>query len=156
MRLLRFFQERFGFTRTELMIMMLLTISLLSGTLIRHLRTTPVVQAILPSPAVDSQFVRGARAFHEAVRQPTKATRDTAALSTGSPLDINTAGEAELIRLPGVGPALARRIIAFRTDHRRFATVEELRKVRGIGPRILERLRPYVRVAVRGRKPGAG
>ena len=146
MRLLRVFQERFGFTRTELVIIMLLTISLLIGTTIRHLRTTPAVRAILPSPSVDSQLVRGARAFHDAVRQPPGTAPDTTAVSTGNPLDLNRAGESDLVRLPGIGPALARRILSFRSDHGRFARVEDLRKVRGIGPRTLERIRPLVRV----------
>jgi hypothetical protein len=41
MRLLRFFQERFGFTRTELLVVMLLTISLLIGTAISRLHVHP-------------------------------------------------------------------------------------------------------------------
>lgn len=146
MRLLRVFQERFGFTRTELVIIMMLTTSLLIGTTIRHLRTTPAVQSILPSPSVDSQFVRGARAFHDALRQPHKTAPETNVVSSGDPLDLNRAGETDLIRLPGIGPALARRILSFRNDHGRFARVEDLRKVRGIGPRTLERIRPFVRV----------
>lgn len=146
MRLLHFFQERFGFTRTELVIIMMLTTSLLIGTTIRYLRTTPAVQSIFPSPSVDSQFVRGARAFHDAIRQPYRTTPETTAVSSGNPLDLNRAGETDLIRLPGIGPALARRILSFRNDHGRFARVDDLRKVRGIGPRTLERIRPLVRV----------
>jgi len=146
MRLLRVFQERFGFTRTELVIIMMLTTSLLIGTAIRHFRTTPTVQSILPSPSVDSQFVRGARAFHDGLRQPHKTAPETNAVSSGDPLDLNQAGETDLIRLPGIGPALARRILSFRNDHGRFAKVEDLRKVRGIGPRTLERIRPFVLV----------
>lgn len=59
------------------------------------------------------------------------------------PVDVNAADEAELQRLPGVGPTLARRIVDVRgTD--RFKSVEDLRKVKGIGVKTLENLRPYV------------
>lgn len=48
--------------------------------------------------------------------------------------------------LPGVGPALADRIIADREANGAFATVGDLDRVKGIGPRMLERLRGLVRV----------
>lgn len=49
-------------------------------------------------------------------------------------VDINTAGEAELLRLPGIGPAKARAIIAYRQARGPFASVAELVQVPGIGP----------------------
>jgi competence protein ComEA len=60
-------------------------------------------------------------------------------------LDLNRATAAELDRLPGIGPVLARRILEQRARIGRFESVEELREVRGVGPRLLERLRPRVR-----------
>lgn len=60
-------------------------------------------------------------------------------------LDINEAGWPELSVLPGVGETLARRIVESRAETGRFADVEDLRRVRGIGPRTLERIRPYLR-----------
>ena len=62
------------------------------------------------------------------------------------PLDLNTATQDGLDALPGVGPVLAGRIVAWRTAHGRFTTVDELGEVPGIGPKALERLRPLVRV----------
>lgn len=58
---------------------------------------------------------------------------------------INSAGVSELQSLPGVGPALAERIVAERQQGR-FASVEDLRRVSGIGKAKLERLRAYVEV----------
>jgi len=146
MRLLQHFQERFGFTRTELMVVMLLTSSLLIGTAIRQFRDKPAAAHTFSYTAVDSQFVRGARAFHDAVSHQNRPVRDTANVLPASPLDLNRAGERDLIRLPGVGPAIARRILAYRQAHGRFTSVQELRHVRGIGPRTLERIRPHLRV----------
>lgn len=62
-------------------------------------------------------------------------------------VDLNRAGPAELDRLPGIGPVLAARIVEHRRRHGRFGSVEELRAVRGVGPRMLERLRPLVTAA---------
>ena len=85
------------------------------------------------------------------------AALDTAAapraLADTAVLDLNRAGAAELDALPGIGPVLARRIVEFRRQHGPFRRVEELRAVRGVGPRLLERLKP--RVAVGGIPPAA-
>lgn len=60
-------------------------------------------------------------------------------------VDLNSAGAAELQTLPGIGPALAERIIESRSQDGPFRTPEELTRVRGIGPATLERLRPLIR-----------
>ena len=65
----------------------------------------------------------------------------------GSPLDLNRATLADLTRLPGVGPVLARRILETREAAGRFAAVDDLVTVRGLGAVKLERLRPLVSVA---------
>lgn len=61
-------------------------------------------------------------------------------------VDLNAAGPEELDRLPGIGPVLAGRIVEYRTRHGRFTRIEDLLAVRGIGPRLLERLRSRVRL----------
>ena len=61
-----------------------------------------------------------------------------------APLDLNRATPAELERLPGIGPELARRILEARAARGSFRSPEELLEVRGIGPAMLERLAPLV------------
>lgn len=61
-------------------------------------------------------------------------------------LNINTASAAELETLPGIGPALAGRIIADRERHGRFGSIDDLDRVPGIGPRTILRLRDLVSV----------
>ncbi|WP_245689795.1 ComEA family DNA-binding protein [Streptomyces chattanoogensis] len=62
----------------------------------------------------------------------------------GGPVSLSTATEQQLDALPGVGPVLARHIIEFRTQHRGFTAVEQLRQVTGIGERRFADLRPLV------------
>ena len=61
-----------------------------------------------------------------------------------APIDLNRAGRSELESLPGIGPVLARRICEHRAHQGPFRSIEELGAVRGIGPRLLERLRGRV------------
>lgn len=76
------------------------------------------------------------------------ARRDTPADAVGriepTLIDLNTADEATLDLLPGIGPALSRRIVEDRAELGPFRTLNDLDRVRGIGPKTIERLRPFV------------
>ena len=61
-------------------------------------------------------------------------------------IDLNHADHAQLRQLPGVGEKTAERIEAYRAAHNGFQNVEELRQVHGVGPALLERLRPLLEV----------
>ena len=60
-------------------------------------------------------------------------------------LDLNRAGVADLERLPGLGPVRARAIVEYRTRNGPFRSVDHVTAVPGIGPALLERLRPFLR-----------
>ena len=60
------------------------------------------------------------------------------------PIDVNSASSKELESIPGIGPAMAQRIITWREQNGPFERVEDLLNVRGIGVKTLEKLRPYV------------
>ena len=64
--------------------------------------------------------------------------------SAGACVRLNTATETDLQTLPGIGPALAKRIITYRSTHPRLTSVEELDDVPGIGPSLIEKIRPGV------------
>lgn len=59
-------------------------------------------------------------------------------------VNVNTATQAELEMLPGIGPAKARAILETRRERDGFDDVDELLEVKGIGDRALERIRPQV------------
>ena len=67
--------------------------------------------------------------------------------SVARTIDLNTATQAELELLPGVGPTVAKRIIDYRTQRGRFRSVEELDRIKGIGPRMIEQVRGLVGVS---------
>ena len=65
---------------------------------------------------------------------------------TSGPIDLNSADEAALDALPGIGPATAKAIVAYRESHGPFTSVDQLLEVRGIGPAKLDQLADLVRV----------
>jgi competence protein ComEA len=68
-------------------------------------------------------------------------------------VNLNTDTAAELIALPGIGPAKAAQIITYRQTHP-FQSLEDLKKIGGLGPKRLEALRPHLSfIGVTAAKP---
>ncbi len=61
-------------------------------------------------------------------------------------VNVNTATAAELERLPGIGPVLARRMVEHREARGLFRRLDDLLEVKGIGPKLLRRLQPWLRL----------
>ena len=61
-------------------------------------------------------------------------------------IDINTATAEELTQLPGIGPLIANKIVAYRTENGNFRAVEDLKKVNGIGDSRLADIMDYITV----------
>lgn len=76
---------------------------------------------------------------------PVVGAAGSAGSAAAGTLDLNRATAAELETLPGIGPALAARIVAYRQERGPFASVEDLLGVSGIGERTLERIRAGLR-----------
>jgi competence protein ComEA len=94
------------------------------------------------------------RTISQTIPAPTSQVESNSSLNDGVatppvtqpsfPLSVNAATREQLELLPGVGPALAGRIIEYRDGIGGFKSIDELDKVRGIGPALLEKIRPYL------------
>jgi competence protein ComEA len=60
------------------------------------------------------------------------------------PVDINSATQTELEALPEIGPKTAEKIIAYRNEHGRFTSIEEIQNVDGIGPATYEAIKELI------------
>ncbi len=67
-------------------------------------------------------------------------------LSLGIPIEVNEAQEEDLALVPGVGKALALRIVEFRESHGPFRTWHELIRVKGVGSTNIQRFRNYLKL----------
>ncbi len=72
--------------------------------------------------------------------------RETAVRGGAEKINVNAATLKELITLPGIGRKKAGAIIAYRTENGKFGSIDDLRKVEGIGKKTLEKIRPYITV----------
>jgi competence protein ComEA len=84
-----------------------------------------VLRSALREPEIRVEHVR------ESLRMPERT-------------DVNTATEYQLRLLPGIGSKTARDIVEDRQSHGPFRTLEDLTRVRGIGPKTLELVRPHL------------
>jgi competence protein ComEA len=84
-----------------------------------------------------------AYAAHRLSTRPTVLEPDAFSFAL---VDLNQADEVQLRQIHGIGQALATRIIEYREQHNGFRSVDELRRVKGIGPVMLEKIRPFVHV----------
>jgi competence protein ComEA len=71
-------------------------------------------------------------------------SRCTGARSPAPPVNLNSAGAEELDALPGIGPAKAAAIVQYRSEHGPFANVNDLVRVPGFGPGVLRRLQDHI------------
>jgi competence protein ComEA len=115
---------------------------------------------LAPGPTDYAWTPAGASRDAETIAEVRRAVADTLAdeaeasrpLAPGERIDLNRASGVQLQRLPGVGPARAAAILGARREGGPFGSVEDLGRIPGVGPGLIERWRPVV--ALSG--PGAG
>lgn len=131
----------------------------------RSLRPSPAAvagpQAALAAQlaAVESAVTVGGRSRAATQRSSAGIAKAPAPSATPSvpsaPVDVDRADAAELESLPGIGPALARRIVEDRAEHGSFGGLSGLQQVRGIGPALAAKLAPRVTFSGPPRPPRA-
>ncbi|MCC7264416.1 MAG: ComEA family DNA-binding protein [Candidatus Latescibacteria bacterium] len=118
------------FNRQEQLVLLVLGVSLLAGS------GAALVDHYQPASLGEFQVLPGAA--------PAPAPPASQPPPTPGPVRLNSATEAQLIDLPGIGPKTAARIVQYRQEHGAYQTIADLGRVPGIGPRTLEQLRPLV------------
>jgi competence protein ComEA len=71
-------------------------------------------------------------------------TETVASQTLSGKVNINTADEAILSALPGIGPKTAVAIISYRTEHGKFQAIQDLQQVKGIGEKKFAKIEPYL------------
>ncbi len=102
----------------------------------------------LARKVVDGEQIQVPKPGEAVTPPPAAAAPDPGASASGTTavVDLNTADEAALEELPGIGPVLAARIVEWRQQNGQFTSVDELAEVSGIGDKMLQQLRSHVRV----------
>jgi len=156
MKPLAFLHEKLGFTRTEVRVILFLGWTLLAGLGVRWVRERYFPddrQEIRPFDYTrdDSVFMARSQlidslATSPAPRPPGQHSKAASGGLQPNSIDLNAATREQLIQLPGIGPQIADRILEFRDEHGPFRAVDDLTRVRGIGPKKLAQIRPFVRI----------
>ncbi len=147
MKLLKRLQEFAAFTKNEQRIFLFLSVVFIAGVSVKAYRAyfTPPVRQFDYS-ASDKEFEERSKYLTSA--PPADGTSDTTRATSGAKakkeINLNTATKDELVSLPGIGENIAEQILIYRDEHGVFSSVEQLRKIKGIGAKKFEKLRPYV------------
>ena len=119
---------------------LLLACLALAGAAVRHF--------LSPSPNTppgDVQLQSSSAPRDNALRETARrAAQLSRPLLPGERIDVDRADVSEITRLPRIGPALAQRIVAWRTEHGPFGTLSRLDSVPGVGVKLLDAIRPFV------------
>ncbi len=132
-------QQRLSITRHEALAVGTLTVLFLTGLTVRHVK-----QQQVPPVSPDSLVAQT-----DSASAAQSAPAAGAAPRPKDPLNVNAASASALETLPGIGPTYAERIVQYRSAQRPFQRVDELQRIRGIGPKTLADLRPLVHVGAR-------
>ena len=134
-----------NFTTQERLVLLFLSTTLVVGGIVKwtKLQNTPVLQ--IKTSSVNAEMQAFDRASHELNATGTdldlvKTDVQAESNQVNGKININQATSVTLQELPGVGPTLADRIIVYRTEHGPFTQVEDLTLVRGIGPKMFEKI----------------
>jgi len=151
--------HRFGFTQNEAAVIVFLSVVIVAGSVLSELRSSgasPRRDIREAYADADSVFARRANSGvlrqsqqHESTEIPTEgatASTDAAEPRQSVRIALNTASAEQLTTLPGIGPATAEKIVAYRQEHGAFRVPEDIMNVRGIGQKKYERIRQFITV----------
>jgi competence protein ComEA len=116
--------------------------------MMKQLAAVAIVAEVLASASVPVGHATQASTSQTQSQTPPPAPPAPPAPATPAPapINLNTATAVDLQKLPGVGPAVAARIIEYRQKNGAFKKVEDLMNIRGIGEKTFLRLKPLVTI----------
>jgi competence ComEA-like helix-hairpin-helix protein len=127
-------------TKTERNVMLFLAVTLLAGAGIRFYQSTFPSAAQFDYRASDSTFA----ALSAAQDDSTAAAYKELPGESSGRLDINKATRQQLLDLPGIGEVTAGRIIKYRAEFGKFATIDDLRAIKGMSKNKIEKLKSLI------------
>jgi comEA protein len=148
------FNQVLGFTQTEGRVVLFLVAAFVIGVSIKVVKGSWMGSTMFDYSAADSEFA----ARSQLLDIDTVSNNDDITKSEGSGvssdtakaasklIDINSAAKSDLTALPGIGDAMAERIIRYREEHGRFSSPDDLMHVKGIGKKKLARIKPFCMV----------
>lgn len=148
MKLLKRVQEFAAFTKNEQKVFLFLSIVFLAGVSIKVYKAYFVQE-----PAHQFDYSASDKEFEERSKQLTalpseRKSADTQIIGQAAhkKIDLNTATRDDLVALPGIGEGIAEEILLYRDERGAFTSLDQLRKIKGIGAKKFEKLRPYIEI----------
>jgi comEA protein len=133
-------REYLAFTKNEQKVFLFLAVVFLTGVAIKAYKAY-----VVPDHSAHFDYSQSDSVF-AARSQRLLENPDTAVAAATIPLriNINSATKKELIQLPGIGEAVAERILLYRDENGKFRTIQNLKNVKGIGDKKFEKLKPFI------------
>ena len=136
----------FGFTKQEKTIILFLIVTFTIGTGIIYFKKLTYQNNKKEYKSIyeelDKQFYEISKNDSITFIKEGKKTQDTISIK----ININTADENELIKLPGIGPKLSKEIIQYRNKNGKFKNANEIIKIKGIGKKKFEKISQFIYV----------
>lgn len=134
--------EYFAFTKNEQKVFLFLSLVLLAGVAVKAYKAYIVPPSVPSFDYSVSDSIFNARS--RSLLNDSLTTDSTNGIV--KKINLNSATKTELMSLPGIGEAMAERIMLYRDEKGKFKTINEFRKIKGIGEKKFEKLKPHIEV----------
>ena len=148
MKLLKRVQEFAAFTKNEQKVFLFLSVVFLAGVSIKAYKAYFVQEPVhqFDYSASDKEFEERSKQLTALSSERKSADTQNIGQAAHKKIDLNTATKNDLVALPGIGEGIAEEILLYRDERGAFTSLDQLRKIKGIGAKKFEKLRPYIEI----------